>query len=564
MKNVDKTNNRGRIMARGKYDKNKNKKFDKNKKPYEKPAPKPLYLNNIEDNVIMDMGIPSQFSQAVIDEIKEIVATQSNPADLLNEANREDLTHLPLVTIDGEDARDFDDAVHAYADPEPTNKGGHVLWVAIADVSHYVRQGSAIDIEAANRSTSVYFPSKVVPMLPEELSNGLCSLKPNEHRACMAYEMKVNVHGDIIGRTLHQGVMKSTARLTYTQVLAAIEGKDDPATTAVSPALLTPLYEVFKNLKKARNKRNAVEFGYGEVSIRADEKSGSIEFHHIDGDEARSLIEEAMIGANISASKDQDEVGVYRTQEKPEARKAETLKDLKKLGVASAGQIKKGDGLSQKKFSLMLLEAERCEDPFLARSMILRMQKPAKYVANNVGHFCLALKGYTHFTSPIRRYPDLLAHRALKETFNFSAASEFIDKSKLGSQLSDCSFKERRAKKASQEVNRQYMSKHFNAVQGDTLGAVVIDVSEKRGVRVLIDECKYQASIKFGNLPVGDYVISDDKKTLTNERSGHKFTIGDKLNVAFDNVLMNTEDMPEFFLTDENQALPRAGQQPKP
>ena len=549
-------------MARGKYDKNKNK--NKNKKPYEKPAPKPLYIDNIEDNVIMDMQIPNNFSQAVIDEIKVIVATQSNPADLLKDANREDLTHLPLVTIDGEDARDFDDAVHAYEDPDPTNKGGHVLWVAIADVSHYVRQGSAIDKEAANRSTSVYFPAKVVPMLPEELSNGLCSLKPDEHRACMAYEMKINARGDLIGRTLHQGVMKSTARLTYTQVLAAIEGKDDPATSAVSPALLAPLYDVFKNLKQARNKRNAVEFGYGEVSIRADERTGSIEFHHIDGDEARSLIEEAMIGANISASKDQHEIGIYRTQEQPEARKAEILKDLKKMGVASAGQIKMGDGLTQKKFTLMLLEAERSDDPFLARSMILRMQKPAKYVANNVGHFCLALKGYTHFTSPIRRYPDLLAHRALKQTFNLSAESEFVDKAKLGTQLSDCSYKERRAKKASQEVNRQYMSKHFNAVQGQTLSAVVIDVSEKRGVRILVDECKYQASIKFGNLPAGGYQISEDKKTLTNDRSGHVFSIGDKLEVAFNNVLVNTDDMPEFFMTDEDQALPSIGRKPQP
>ena len=529
---------------------------------------------DIEAVVIHDMGIPDRFPKAVEDEVAEIVAKQSDPSELLKDPAREDLTHIPFVTIDGEDARDFDDAVYAHADKDPKNKGGHILWVAIADVAHYVRAGSALDKEARERGTSVYFPSMVVPMLPEELSNGICSLKPNEHRACMAYKIKVSADGKVLDRELHQGVMKSQARLTYTQVLAAIEGKLDSQTKPIFDKLLKPLHKVYKSLAINRAQRDTIDFGYGEISVRNDKKKNKQpEFHQINGDEARSLIEEAMIAANISAGRDQTEKcdqGVYRVQDKPKAKNKEIIKTLKQLGVKSAGKHRSGQGLTQKDFNKMLSEAENSLDPHMARGMILRMQDRAIYTTDNKGHFCLALPEYTHFTSPIRRYPDLLAHRKLKDAFNFHSDP------KTGSvkgDLKHCSYTERRAKKASKEVNKQYTMRYLYNMQGQDLSAEIIDISDKRGVRFKVKGCNYQANIDMRSLPHGRYSVNNDRDAIVNQDTGHVFKIGEKMDVTihFAN-LTGDEDTPVMFLVDADQALPQKprrnggpkGQKPQP
>lgn len=521
-----------------------------------------LKAGDIEANIIRKMEIPDHFPSAVVKEVQAIVATQSNPQDLLQDPKREDLTHLPLVTIDGEDARDFDDAVHAYPDPDGSNKDGHILWVAIADVSHYVRPGTALDKEAKKRGTSVYFPSKVVPMLPEELSNGLCSLKPDEYRACVAYEMKISAKGKVINAKLHNGVMKSVARLTYPQVLSGIDGKPDPAVAPIMDTLIKPIHNVFKSLLKNRDGRGAINFGFDEISVHTTKENPDVpEFDQITGDDARCLIEEAMIGANVSAARDENKLkqGIYRVQGKPSARKKETIKELLKLGVTSATGCESGKEISGKTFVAMLEEAELSDDPSHAKSLILRMQKRAFYSDKNIGHFCLALPEYTHFTSPIRRYPDLMVHRNLKTAFNFSAEPPSTT---LESDAKYCSFTERRADKASKEANKQYTMSYLHGLQGQSLNARVVDVSAARGVRISIDNCNYQTTLGKADLPTGPYALNQDKNVLTNTITGHRFEIGDNLDVSLHFGLRDDDDAPVVFLDNPDQALPQSKAQP--
>jgi ribonuclease R len=521
-----------------------------------------LKAGDIEADIINKMDIPDQFPQAVIKEVQEIVATQSNPQDLLKDPKREDLTHLPFVTIDGADARDFDDAVHSYPDPDGSNKDGHILWVAIADVSHYVRPGTALDKEAKKRGTSVYFPSKVVPMLPEGLSNGLCSLKPDEYRACVAYEMKISAKGKVINAKMHNGVMKSVARLTYPQVLAGIDGKPDAAVAPIMDTLIKPMHNVFKSLLQSREARGAINFGFDEISVHTTKENPDVpEFDQITGDDARCLIEEAMIAANISAARDENKTkqGVYRVQGKPSARKKDTIKELLTLGVTSATGCESGKEISGKTFVSMLEEAELSDDPSHAKSLILRMQKRAFYTDKNVGHFCLALPEYTHFTSPIRRYPDLMVHRNLKTAFNFSAEPQSAT---MESDAKHCSYTERRADKASKEANKQYTMSYLYDLQGQSLNARIVDVSAARGIRISIDNCNYHTNLSKGDLPTGPYALNQDKDALVNTLTGHRFNIGDSLDVSLHFGLRDDDDAPVVFLDNPDQALPQTNAQP--
>ncbi|MAH04214.1 MAG: VacB/RNase II family 3'-5' exoribonuclease [Pseudomonadota bacterium] len=521
--------------------------------------------NDIDGDVIREMNIPDEFPQAVIDEVKQIVAREPDPKVLLSDPEREDLTQLPFVTIDGEDARDFDDAVYAYPDPDGGNKGGHILWVAIADVSHYVRPGSATDKEAKLRGTSVYLPGKVVPMLPEELSNGLCSLKPEEHRAVSAYKLKISGEGKVLDYKFTTGVIKSRARLTYTKVLDALEGRMDATTQPIFSSLIVPLHNVYKTLAGARVKRNAVDFGHNELSVHADPKGGKGPvFNLITGDDARALIEEAMIAANISAAREQEnscDAGVYRVQDVPEVKKLYTAKMLTKLGVKSAKKLKEGDTLSQKDFVHLLREADGSKDPNYARGLILRMQERATYSADNIGHFCLALAGYTHFTSPIRRYPDLMVHRNIKAVYNL-AAGYALDEATAKTDLDLSADNERRNDAAGKEARKRYTMNYLVGKQGQELDAEIISVNDKGGVRLSIADCNYMTTLRMGELPAGSYQMNAARDTLINTTTGHEFTVGDKLKTSIHFNFKADEDLPTVLISNLQDLIkPRAGQQ---
>ena len=336
-------------------------------------------------------------------------AAKAKPVRL---GKREDLRELDLVTIDGEDARDFDDAVWAAPDPDPANKGGHRLVVAIADVAHYVRPGDALDQEARKRGNSVYFPDRVIPMLPEALSNDLCSLRPREDRACLACEMTIDAKGQLRSGASRRALMRSRARLTYTRVQAAFDGNPDEETEALLDPVIRPLYAAYERLLEARHKRGTIELELPERKIVFDEAgkpAGAVARQRL---ASHMLIEEFMIAANVAAAStlaDAKAGCLYRVHDKPDPARLEALADfLERLGVPWSRTAKKpGD------FTRLLRGLAEEDMREIVSTLVLRSQAQAVYSPENIGHFGLNLKRYAHFTSPIRRYSDLVVHRAL-------------------------------------------------------------------------------------------------------------------------------------------------------
>ena len=326
---------------------------------------------------------------------------------------RTDLRELPLVTIDGRDARDFDDAVYARADDDPKNPGGWQITVAIADVAHYVRPGSPLDVEASLRGNSTYFPDRVLPMLPEALSNGLCSLRPNEERACLAVHMWLDRAGNKKKHRFERGLMRSSARLTYEQVQAAKDGQPDEQTEPLLETVIEPLYGAFAALITARQKRGTLDLDLPELRMVLDESGKPVDVKRSIRLDAHRLIEEFMILANVAAAETLEAKAVpcmYRVHDKPDPVKLEGLGQLLK----SLGIVRQGIMNAKPKDLARLLDKTR-DHPLspMVSSMLLRAQNQAVYTPHNIGHYGLNLGRYAHFTSPIRRYADLLVHRSL-------------------------------------------------------------------------------------------------------------------------------------------------------
>jgi len=315
--------------------------------------------------------------------------------------NRKDLRELPLVTIDGETAKDFDDAVYCRREGK-----GYRLWVAIADVSHYVRHGDALDADARDRGTSVYFPRRVIPMLPEKLSNGLCSLNPKVERLCMACEMEISAGGEVTRYQFYPAVMRSQARLTYTQVWDELQNQ--PAKN------LADLYELFKVLHKQRARRGAIDFETVETRMIFDPKGKIEKIVAEPRNDAHRIIEECMLAANVSAGEfiaSREHPVLYRIHDVPAADRVAALRDfLAELGL----QLPGGEVPAPRDYAALLEKIRKRPDFALLQTILLRSLKQAVYSPGNVGHFGLAFESYVHFTSPIRRYPDLLVHRTIK------------------------------------------------------------------------------------------------------------------------------------------------------
>ncbi|MEW6444848.1 MAG: ribonuclease R [Pseudomonadota bacterium] len=476
------------------------------------------------DMAIHTYGLRNAWPEDLLDQIAGL-NEEVNESD---KHGRVDLRDTPLVTIDGEDARDFDDAVYC----EPTAKGWRLV-VAIADVSHYVTVGSPLDREAFMRSTSVYFPGRVIPMLPEILSNGLCSINPHVDRLCMVCEMLINREGDIIRSRFYEGVMKSHARMTYTQVGKILLDKD-PALREQYAALVPQfeaLHGLYKVLFEARNRRGAMDFETTETKIQFGEGRKIEAIVPYERNDAHRLIEECMIAANVAAARFLERrkiVGLYRVHDRPAAEKLGDLRTfLGELGL-SLGGGEKPEGVH---FNAVLQAAKGRPDEHLIQTVVLRTMKQAVYSPENIGHFGLAHSQYAHFTSPIRRYPDLLVHRAIRHVLRTGGAENFpYVHDEMGLIGEHCSNNERRADEATRDATDwlkcEYMQDHVGGVYEGVISAVT-----SFGLFVELKGIFVEGLLHITALDKDYYHFDPVGHRLVGERSGQVYRLGDSVTI---------------------------------
>jgi len=443
-------------------------------------------------------------------------------------AGRRDLRDLPLVTIDGADARDFDDAVFA----QRRNNGWRLV-VAIADVASYVRPGTALDREALNRGTSVYFPQRVIPMLPEALSNGLCSLKPDEDRLCLVCDMSINEAGTVTRSRFDAAVMRSQARLTYQQVwdwLVGGQAEIRPGAAAVS-ASLKDLYGLYKALRRSRTQRGAIDFESTEVQFRFDERGAVEDIVPYERNDAHMLIEECMITANVEAANfllRQHIAAPFRAHEPPPPDKLESLEQfLRGLGI----RVPWRNRPEPRHFEQIVQQVKGRDDQHLVMAVLLRAQSLATYQAGNSGHFGLALAAYAHFTSPIRRYPDLLVHRAIHYVLRHRSADGYpLQREQMEKLAEQCSHRSRRAEEAERDVNDRlkaiFMERHI----GDDFKGQVTGVTSF-GLFVEITRNHVSGLVHITALPNDYYRFDPVVHRLTGDRTGKVFQLAQKVTV---------------------------------
>ncbi len=441
---------------------------------------------------------------------------------------REDLRDLPLVTIDGEDARDFDDAVYC----ERQGKGWRLL-VAIADVSHYVQVGSALDQEAHKRGTSVYFPDRVIPMLPEILSNGLCSLNPEVDRLCMVCELHVDAQGKVKRHQFFEAVMRSAARLTYTKMAAIVIDGDKKLRKQYDHVVphLDDLYSLYQLFRKNREQRGAIDFDTTETRIIFGEDRKIEKIEPVFRNDAHKLIEEFMVAANVAAAEfllENKIPALYRIHETPDAEKLNDRRTfLKELGVTLGG----GDKPTAKDFAKLLKQVKGREDAHLIQTILLRTMRLAVYSPDNVGHFGLAFDAYTHFTSPIRRYPDLLVHRAIRHLIRHRNADRYTyshsDMQVLGEH---CSMTERRADEATRDAVSWLKCEYMLDKVGDEFDGIISSVTSF-GLFVELDEIYVEGLVHVTALKHDYYQFDPVGQKLTGERSGKSYRLANKIRV---------------------------------
>ncbi|MBA2127151.1 ribonuclease R [Hyphomicrobium methylovorum] len=468
-------------------------------------------------------GIPEDFPESVLAECETL------PSPTMD--GRVDLRTVPLITIDPVDARDHDDAVHAEADSDARNSGGFIVTVAIADVAHYIRPGSKLDKEAQIRGNSVYFPDRVVPMLPEKISNDLCSLRENEDRPCLAVRLVFDRNGEKRSHTFVRAMMRSAAKLSYQEAQAAIDGNPSDKCQPLMDSVLKPLWAAYEAVAKARDKRGPLDLDLPERRILLDENGRVARVTTPERLTAHRLIEEFMIQANVAAAETLEQKRlpvVYRVHDAPSAEKLKGLRDFLEtldMKVPHAGALK------PEAFNKVLAAAKDLPVPDLINEVILRSQSQAEYTPTNIGHFGLNLMRYAHFTSPIRRYADLLIHRALIKALNLGpdglSDEEVPRLASIAKAISDL---ERRAMAAERETNDRLIAAHLADRVGATFEARIAGVT-RSGLFVRLKDTGADGYIPISGLGDEYYEHVEAAHALVGTRSGTGYRLGDAVEV---------------------------------
>jgi ribonuclease R len=463
---------------------------------------------------IHEMGLRSEFTAATIAETKNMQVPGLK--------GREDLRAIPLITIDPADARDRDDAVYAEQLPD----GSHHLVVAIADVAHYVRQGSELDKEAYARGNSTYFPDRVVPMLPEQLSNNLCSLAPRENRACLAVHMWISPDGQLTKYKFVRGLMNSLAALSYEQAQAAIDGTTDDTTKPLLDPVLKPLWSAYKVLRAAREKRGALDLQMPERRIVVDEKGNMTGVKQREHFAAHEVIEEFMVLANVAAASALEDKGaacMYRVHDKPSPQKLENLSEyLDAFGVS----LPKGQSPKPGQLNDILKKVENHPFKHLVNEAMLRSQAQAQYSPDNIGHYGLALEKYAHFTSPIRRYADLIVHRSLIDAFNLgNDGIKEVEKATMGETAVHISTTERASAEAERNAVDRFTAAFLSERIGSTFSGRIRGVT-RFGLFVALADTGADGLVPIRMLPQDQYVHDERRHALIGRRSGRIFRLG--------------------------------------
>lgn len=508
-------------------------------------------------------GLISEFPQKAVAEAEAATAAPLG--------RRHDLRDIPLVTIDGADARDFDDAVYAEPDDDPKNPGGWHLLVAIADVSHYVTPGSALDKSAYARGNSTYFPDRVLPMLPTALSNGWCSLNPNEERPCMAVHLWIDAEGNALKHKFVRGLMRSAARLTYEEVQAARDGQSGGDNGAMLDAVMPSLYGAYEALLKARHDRGTLELDLPERKIRLTEDGRVAAIETRVRLDSHRLIEEFMIAANVAAAKELERLRqpcMYRIHDKPDPLRLAALAEvLRDLGLRfNAAQVVRPRNLTQ-----ILTKVEGKPEAPLVNDLILRAQSQAVYSPDNIGHFGLALTHYAHFTSPIRRYADLLVHRALVSGLKLGddglppgAEHEFEE---IGGHISA-------TERSSAAAERDAVDRFTAAFLQDRVGARFwgrVNGVTRFGLFLTLDDSGASGLIPISTLPRDYYHHVEARHSLEGERWGRVYRLGDRLRVRLveaepmtGGLILALDEADDGETEDDGGGVPWDGEGPPP
>lgn len=507
------------------------------------------------DVAIRSHSLPNEWSAAVEDEIR--LYSEQVPEEA--KQGRVDLRATPLVTIDGEDARDFDDAV--YCESRGAGKGWRLL-VAIADVSHYVKPGAALDTEAHERGNSVYFPERVIPMLPEVLSNGLCSLNPKVDRLCMVCEMQIDVQGKVVQSRFMEAVMCSHARLTYTEVAAMLVDGDTALRNKYQALVphLEQLHALYQVMRVAREKRGAIDFDTTETRIVFSEERKIERIVPVYRNDAHMLIEECMIAANVSAAHyllKNKIPALYRIHDAPGAEKLADLREfLGELGLGLRG----GDEPQAKDYAQLLVSIKGRADAHLIQTVLLRSLKQAQYSPDNIGHFGLAHDGYAHFTSPIRRYPDLLVHRAIRHLLAHGKAKNFAyshDNMQVFGE--HCSMTDRRADEATRDAVNWLKCEFMQDKVGEEFDGVITSVTSF-GLFVELDEIYVEGLVHVTSLDNDYYHFDPASHRLRGERTAKIYRLGDHIKVRVVRVDLDERKIDFDLLTSGSTAA----EQPAP
>jgi len=459
--------------------------------------------------------IPQVFPDAALNEAKRARGVRLG--------SRSDLREMPLITIDGADARDFDDAV--FAEPDPDQAGGFRLVVAIADVAHYVKPGSALDLSAGLRGNSVYFPDRVVPMLPEDLSNGWCSLRPNEDRGCLFVELRIDRAGRKTGHRFGRGLMRSAARMTYEEVQAAEDAHEDPGLP------LAHLYAAYRALLAARTERGALDLDLPERTVVLDEQGRVASVAPRPRLDSHRLIEEFMVLANVAAAEELERLHMpcmYRVHAPPSDEKLEALRGfLATLGIS----LPPGNQVHPRDFDRVLRRYAGTAESQLISEVMLRSQSQAAYSPDNIGHFGLALPRYAHFTSPIRRYADLLVHRALIKGLRLDRDGITDDQVAAFAEVGDrITATERRAQQAERDAIDRYLAAFMSGRIGGRFEARISGVT-RFGLFVTVTEIGASGIVPFATLPDDYWQYDEREQTLTGRRSRGVYRLAQEVEV---------------------------------